>query len=195
MSPAPLQLHRHTLRVEPDGGIDGVLDALAELRRASAPASGAADEAFVAVNVISPSTTQPMLFCGANLQAVLAPCAGALRLDLAPAGQYASFAAATLDAASCAVGECRRALTRTPVPDCGRQLADLRQRLDLVLLLVDGLALQRRDAVLADSGHRLGACIRQLAGSAREADVVRCMDDLQYECLPALGAIHAAIRR
>lgn len=187
-----LTLHRRRVDVDAAGGVESLLKALAPIML-EASADGHAGP-FAVVNIGTSTAESVRLFCTANVSAVLTANPTTLVVDLAPEAQYVRFALNGL-ALTANVAHALSAMLRSmAVVTCGPQVTELRQRLDLLGLLVDGYALQRLDTALAAAGHRLTGATRTLLESAAHGDTVGCLDTLRYELPPVLDVIAVALR-
>lgn len=186
-----LSLHRRQVHLT-SADLDGVLDGLRPLMAANADAGRTGPFSVVNIGV---EGAPLRLFCSPNVHVALAANADMLAVDLAPTVQYVQFARNGVELTMSVAGAVSALLRTTPVASCVAQLAELRQRLELMALLADGFALQHRDAQLADAAQHVSGTTRSLIASAGRADNVACLDDLRYALMPALAAVAEAMRR
>ena len=145
---------------------------------------------LVMVNVGAATETKRLFFCAANLDALLAIHPEELVVEALPEAGYKQLARQTVDQVIQAAQALRTALRTQYVADAGAGVVDLVLRVDRLTLLLDGYALQRPRPEICQAADRLRRVRDELASSSvPSGDNVRCMDDLQYEMLPALQAI------
>lgn len=185
--PQQLTLHRRQIHVDTDGDVNALLNAVSPLMQAE-QVDGVPGP-FSIVNIGVEGGAPLRLFCRANVSAVLAAHAGTLTVELAPTPQYVQFASQGIDLTR-SVADAVAAMLRTePVATCVPQVTELRQRLELMALLVDGYGLQVGSLRLAELAQRIGQGARTLLACTGHGDNSACLDALRYELLPALDDV------
>lgn len=182
-SPEPprLPLFRQEVRVDQPASLDALLARL----HVRIPGTQTAERAIV-INIGECGAERLVLFCAANASPTLL-AAETVLVDVAADSVYRPFVRSIIAGAAGAALAIRDALRSAPVSSLAHVFAQLCQQLDVVALMAEGYALQRRDAELLAQAGAVSAASRALRESAAmHDDNVRCMDDLHYEVTPAL---------
>jgi len=162
-----VEFSRHTIPVKNQKEAPQVLQTISGLKN------------LVVVNVASSIEPNPVLFSEENLRALLAD-----------APEYKKLMRDKIDQVARALLSLRAALRTSYVADMAGQVRDFVRQLDQTLLMLKCYALQNAQSGVAENVQKLQVLIGQLAASSfMHGDNVRCMDDLQYEILPALKAL------
>jgi hypothetical protein len=147
----------------------------------------------VAVNVRDHRTGVTLLNDEA-IDAALASGAPAIELDVLPADRYHALVGSTVDRALVAAQALRDDWRRRPIGETADATRACLRQLGVVVALVLLAGRQRHDTSLLRTSGRLSGLAEQLRVSAFELDdIVRAMDDLHYDIVPALVALRAAV--
>ena len=173
-----MEFSRHTIPVKNQKEAPQVLQTISGLKN------------LVVVNVASSIEPNPVLFSEENLRALLADAPESLFVEALPLGEYKKLMRDKIDQVARALLSLRAALRTSYVADMAGQVRDFVRQLDQTLLMLKCYALQNAQSGVAENVQKLQVLIGQLAASSfMHGDNVRCMDDLQYEILPALKAL------
>lgn len=153
-------------------------------------------QGLVVVNIADSAEMRPVLFSEENLHTILTAAPESLFVEALPLGEYKKLMRDKINLVMQSAISLRAALRTNYVADLAAQVRDFLRQLDQLLLMLRCYALQKARSSAAEDVRKLQILPGQLAASSfKYGDNVRCMDDLQYQILPALKNLVKVFRK
>jgi hypothetical protein len=150
----------------------------------------------VVVNIAGSAEAKPIPLSEENLRAILDAAPKSLYVEALPFARFDKLMRDVIDQVIQSLLDLRSALRTQHVADLAAQIRDFLPRLDPILLLLQCYALQNTRSGVEDQVRKLESLRAQFVTSVFEhGDNVRCMDDLQYQILPALKLLLKIFRK
>lgn len=179
-----MEFSKHAIRIKDQKDICQVLQAISSLQD------------LVVVNIADSAEMRPILLSEENLHAILADAPESLFVEALPLGEYKKLMRDKIDQVVQSAISLRATLRTNYVADLAAQVRDFLKQLDQIFLMLKCYALQNAQSSVAENVQKLQILLGQLAASSFEhGDNVRCMDDLQYQILPALKNLLKMFRK